>query len=146
MNLVDPEGLCRKNGESRSACAERVAKEVLGDKLEILDDFGYWGLGTGALSATFGNSLFKKAVDKGADKFIKNSQIAGADTDGDMFAKKAASRKAAREAGKIASKRAALAAISKYSGILGLGATGGSGMMRALGYYFGECDKEWQCE
>nr|WP_321283834.1 RHS repeat-associated core domain-containing protein [uncultured Vibrio sp.] len=146
VNWVDPWGLCRENGESKSDCANRVAKEVLGNKLELLDGLGYWGIGTGALSAAVGSSLFANVTDKTATTYIKNAQIAGASTEGNIVSKIAASDKAASKAARVISKKTALATVSKYSGILGAAATGGSATMRALGYYFGECDKECPCK
>lgn len=141
INFFDPFGLCRQKGESRTACADRVAKEVLGDKLDLVDSFGYWGLGAWTVSTAIGNEALTRSVDKAAAEALKNANIAGARTEGDIVAKIAASERAGKAAARITSMRAGLATVSKVSGVLGLAATGTSAVMRGLGYYFGDCSE-----
>jgi hypothetical protein len=146
VNFIDSEGLCRKTGESGWDCADRVAHEALGDKLDILDGFGYWGISSKALVITSGISQYSNVTLKISGDYIKNANIAGALKEGDILTKISASKKAAQNAINTAAWRAGLSTISKWSGILGLGASGGSAAMRALGYYYGDCDKECSCE
>jgi hypothetical protein len=142
VNYLDPFGLCRKKGESRAACADRVAKEVLGEKLGLIDGFGYWGLGAWTVSSTVGNTALTNVADKVASEAIKSAGTAGARAEGNIVVKIAASNKAAKSAARIAAMRGGLATLSKVSGVLGLAATGTSATMRGLGYYFGDCSEE----
>ncbi len=93
VNAIDPWGLCKELGESAVECSDRVAKEVLGDKLEILDNFGYYGASAWAISGAASSTLFANITNKTASNSLKDLQIAGALTEGNIITKSSASKK-----------------------------------------------------
>jgi RHS repeat-associated protein len=142
LRYFDPLGLCRKKGESKFVCADRVAKEVLGSQLELIDSFGYWGIGAWAVSGEIGNASLTSFAETVASDAIKSSRTAGAREAGDILSKIAAAEKASKIAAGTAALKTGLATVSKASGIMGLAATGSSAVDRMLGYYYGDCSEE----
>ena len=83
-----------------------------------------------------------KIIIKGAKEHnLKNLNIEGAMTSGDLFRQLSALRRAGKRAERIIAKRNLLATLSKFSGILGGAATVISFVYRGMGYYFGDCEE-----
>ena len=145
VNWMDREGFCRKRGETKFQCANRVAREVLGDRLDVVDNVGYYGIGAQGISIVLGNHFGQKFILNNAKNKLKNLNIEGAMTSGDLFRQLSALRRAGKRAERIIAKRNLLATLSKFSGILGGAATVTSFVYRGMGYYFGDCE-ELCCE
>ena len=142
VNYVDPFGLCRNKGESFKDCLERKAKEFYGDSLDYVDMLGFYGLASSAVGLATG--AVTSGIEYAAGESIKNAPLAGVHAGGSMPERMAAGRAASKAAGRLAAEKAALAGLSKASGILGAAATGFS--YGARGAFIGDCMEECPCK
>ncbi|GEM_PF-2137565 len=140
VNFVDPFGLCRRKGESWRGCLDRHANEFYGDSLGWVDASGYYGLGSAALG--FAGSGYAAIASRAGAEAIRNAPIAGAVGGGSILQRQAAASAAARSATRIGAMRGGLAALSRWTGIIGAGATGFS--LGARLAFIPECSKK--CE
>ena len=135
VNFVDPFGLCRKKGESFFGCLDRHAKDVFGTLIDITDNLGYYGLTSAAIGV--GGSALASAGEYLAREGIKDANLAGARTTGNILKKLAASSAGAKTAARIGVLKTTLGVVSKVSGVVGASATLGSVGLRAV--FIGDC-------
>jgi RHS repeat-associated protein len=120
----------RQPGETFLECLDRSAREFYGDALVASDSLGYFG-GVAAVGQSLAQDAINSAIDRAADQAIKNAQIAGAQTAGNIVAKKAAAARAARTAARTAVLKSTLSRLNAASGVVAAGATGFSAGARA---------------
>lgn len=135
INYVDPLGLARRKGESRSACMDRFLKQYYGPSLSVIDDLGLYGLVGGAFAATAGQEVLSRTAEKLAERGLatatRDAQIAGALRGGSIGARLNA---AAAAGARVTALRAGLAVVGKATGAVSVGATFFSAGARAAAY------------
>lgn len=135
INYFDPFGLYRKKGESFFGCLDRHAKDVFGTLIDITDNLGYYGLTSAAIGV--GGSAPASAGEYLAREVIKDANLVGARTTGNILKKLAASSARAKTAARIGVLKTTLGVVSKISGVVGASAKLGSVGLRAL--FIGDC-------
>ncbi len=143
INWIDPGGLCRKKGESYKDCLDRRASEEFGILTDIADGLGYYGIVSTGLSAAgwvatgYASQKIGGAALQSADKY---AQLAGANQSGTIIDKVSASIRTGK---RVSSLKSIFSFATKGSVVLGLGATAGSGLIRAP--YIVECLEDCSC-
>lgn len=142
LNFTDSLGLCRGKGESFIDCLDRYARKFYGEKLEFIDDLGYYGLANAA--GGFAVDAIAEGAEVLADDIIAGASLAGVEKGGSMLARQAANSSAASIASRLGVSRLILRGIAKYSGVVGAGATGFSVGARVA--FIGDCLEKCACQ